>query len=592
MYKLLLIWRYLLTRRIALLSIFGVMLGVAIMTIVNAVMLGFSREMENRIHGALSDVTISSRSSLRGFDDVDARMRDADKIAGDMIESMTPTVTTVGLLSYEYGGSEVITRQVQIVGIDAVTNEKVTAISQYLQHPENRKHLSFDLHEDGYDVQNPLFGADSPVRVRLADAGWKKRRADAEYERYRRQEEAQRRKEYEQSHKPDSSPESANVVADAEQEEEEEGDSPYDAALSLLPPAPNYDEAEDEATESSAPDAPIVDASLDQYNDFTRGPSVLRGNPFEEFARFRTEIDKATTQETGAIIGVGLVSGVRRRYKNPDTGQEEIRENLATIPGADVTLSFLAASTENALPSIVYDRFTIVDFYECHMAEYDDSFVFVPIDKLQYLRRMIASDGTKMATQILIKAKPGVKIEDLRDRLRDSEEFPENLFVVETWKDQQATTLAAVATELSLLNVVLFLSMGGAGFCILAIFYMIVVDKTRDVGILKSLGASGAGVMQIFLCYALVLGLIGAMLGMLVAFWFVAHIQEIADFLSRMMGREVFDPAVYMFTKVPAIIDPTTVFWIDVGAIAVAVVASVFPALRAARLRPVDALRV
>ena len=176
-----------------------------------------------------------------------------------------------------------------------------------------------------------------------------------------------------------------------------------------------------------------------------------------------------------------------------------MRETLATVPGADVTLSFLAASTENSLPSIVYDRFTIVDLYECHMAEYDDTFVYVPIEKIQQLRRMIAPDGTRMATQILIKAKPGVKIEELRDRISSSEEFPEQLFDVETWKDQQATTLAAVATELSLLNVVLFLSCGGAGFCILAIFYMIVVDKKRDVGILKSLGASGSGILQIFL---------------------------------------------------------------------------------------------
>ncbi|MCF0233810.1 MAG: ABC transporter permease, partial [Thermoguttaceae bacterium] len=68
MYKLLLIWRYLLTRRIALVSVLSVTLGVATMIVVNAVMLGFSREMENRIHGALSDVTISSRASLRGFD--------------------------------------------------------------------------------------------------------------------------------------------------------------------------------------------------------------------------------------------------------------------------------------------------------------------------------------------------------------------------------------------------------------------------------------------------------------------------------------------------------------------------------------------
>ena len=624
MYKLLLIWRYLLTRRIALLSVGGVAISVAIMMIVNAIMLGFSREMENRIHGALSDVTISSRSSLRGFDDVDARIKDVYKIAGDLVEAATPTVATPGLLSYEYNGGEVITRQVQIVGVDAATNEKVTAISQYLQHPENRRKLSFDLREDGYDVRNPLFGDDGTVRPRLSEAGWKKRRADAKYEKFRWQEQQRRRELYEKSRKPDSAPE-MNVVDyaatnAAEGTDLEDNSDPYSAVLANLPTAPVYDEEEEQVSDSApeTPDegdplavsdpsesGPDADASEDvaeedvpdaTLEELTAGPPsvprTLIGTPFDGFAAFQTEIDKETTQETGVILGVGTISGLRRKHLNPETGKEEMRETLATIPGADVTLSFLASATENSLPSIVYDRFTIVDLYECHMAEYDDTFVYVPIEKLQQLRRMIAPDGTRMATQILIKAKPGVRIEELRDRISASEEFPEQLFDVETWKDQQATTLAAVATELSLLNVVLFLSCGGAGFCILAIFYMIVVDKKRDVGILKSLGASGSGILQIFLFYALALGIIGMGLGMLLAFWFIAHIQEIADFLSRLMGHEVFDPTIYMFTKVPAIVDPWTVFWIDVGALCVAAAASVFPALSAARLKPVDTLRV
>ena len=624
MYKLLLIWRYLLTRRIALLSVGGVAISVAIMMIVNAIMLGFSREMENRIHGALSDVTISSRSSLRGFDDVDARIKDVYKIAGDLVEAATPTVATPGLLSYEYNGGEVITRQVQIVGVDAATNEKVTAISQYLQHPENRRKLSFDLREDGYDVRNPLFGDDGTVRPRLSEAGWKKRRADAKYEKFRWQEQQRRRELYEKSRKPDSAPE-MNVVDyaatnAAEGTDSEDNSDPYSAVLANLPTAPVYDEEEEQVSDSApeTPDegdplavsdpsesGPDADASEDvaaedvpdaTLEELTAGPPsvprTLIGTPFDGFAAFQTEIDKETTQETGVILGVGTISGLRRKHLNPETGKEEMRETLATIPGADVTLSFLASATENSLPSIVYDRFTIVDLYECHMAEYDDTFVYVPIEKLQQLRRMIAPDGTRMATQILIKAKPGVRIEELRDRISASEEFPEQLFDVETWKDQQATTLAAVATELSLLNVVLFLSCGGAGFCILAIFYMIVVDKKRDVGILKSLGASGSGILQIFLFYALALGIIGMGLGMLLAFWFIAHIQEIADFLSRLMGHEVFDPTIYMFTKVPAIVDPWTVFWIDVGALCVAAAASVFPALSAARLKPVDTLRV
>ncbi len=618
MYKLLLIWRYLLTRRIALVSVVSVTLGVATMIVVNAVMLGFSREMENRIHGALSDVTVSSYS-LRGFDDVDSRIRDAQKVAGDLIEAITPTVTTPGMLSFEFGGGEVITRQVQIVGVDAATNERVTAIAQYLQHPENRKALSFDLREDGYDVQNSTFGADGVVRRRLAEAGWKKRRADAKYEKYRLDERRRRREILEKTAQADSAP----PLEDVAESDASSGD-PYAAALQNFPKAPNYDPMEEETTavapsvpnDSSpfdagfpeldspldaaptpelaevAPETPELDGAADSEDDPTRVPIAVAASPFDGLAEFETGIDKETTQETGAILGVGLVSGARRRHLNPTTGVEELRESLAIVPGADVTLSFLGVNFENPTRAFVSDRFTVVDLYECRMAEYDESFVFVPIDRLQKLRGMIADDGTKMATQLLIKAKPGVKIEELRDRLRAAEEFPEQLYEIETWRDQQATTLAAVEMELSILNVLLFLSICVAGFGILAIFFMIVVEKTRDVGILKSLGASGSGIMQIFLLYGLALGLVGAGLGTALGFWFVANIQEVADFLSRIMGREVFDPSIYMFHQVPAIIEPATVFWIVVGSLFIAVASSVLPALRAARLKPVDALRI
>ena len=82
-----------------------------------------------------------------------------------------------------------------------------------------------------------------------------------------------------------------------------------------------------------------------------------------------------------------------------------------------------------------------------------------------------------------------------------------------TWEDKQGPLLAAIAIEKGILNVLLFMIVGVAGFGILAIFSMIVVEKTRDIGILKSLGASNGGVMKIFLGYGLLLGVVGAGLG-------------------------------------------------------------------------------
>lgn len=194
-----------------------------------------------------------------------------------------------------------------------------------------------------------------------------------------------------------------------------------------------------------------------------------------------------------------------------------------------------------------------------------------------------------MVNSIQIKLKPGVDGSALRDKLQA--EFHPELYVVSTWQDKQSALLAAVQMETAILNILLFLIIAVAGFGILAIFFMIVVEKTRDIGILKSLGASGWGVMGIFLAYGLALGLLGSGVGMGLGLWLVAQINWIADVLGRITGRPVFDPEIYYFYKIPAIVDPFTVTWIVCGAVAIAVLASVLPAIRAARMHPVEALR-
>ena len=111
---------------------------------------------------------------------------------------------------------------------------------------------------------------------------------------------------------------------------------------------------------------------------------------------------------------------------------------------------------------------------------------------------------------------------------------------MQTWRDKQGPLLAAVQMETTILNMLLFLIIAVAGFGILAIFFMIVVEKTRDIGILKSLGASSRGVMGIFLTYGLSLGIVGSGAGMIIGLLFVAYINDIADALAvRHRARSV-----------------------------------------------------
>jgi len=122
-------------------SIISVTLGVATMIVVNSVMEGFSSEMQNRIHGILSDDIITS-ASLDGMPNAEWHMEQIRQVAGDQIEAMSPTVVVPAMLYYEYGGQS-IPQQVQLIGIDEKTQGGVSDFGKYLQHPANRKAMSF-----------------------------------------------------------------------------------------------------------------------------------------------------------------------------------------------------------------------------------------------------------------------------------------------------------------------------------------------------------------------------------------------------------------------------------------------------------------
>jgi lipoprotein-releasing system permease protein len=145
--------------------------------------------------------------------------------------------------------------------------------------------------------------------------------------------------------------------------------------------------------------------------------------------------------------------------------------------------------------------------------------------------------------------------------------------------------------ETATLNILLFMIIAVAGFGIMATFFMIVVEKTRDIGILKSLGASASGVAGIFVSYGLSLGCVGAGAGLAIGLAFVRYINEIRRGLEWLTGREVFDPTIYYFQHIPTIVSPLTAACVLIGAVGIAVLASVMPALRAAWLHPVEALR-
>ncbi len=537
MYRLLLCFRYLRTRYIALASIISVTLGVATLIVVNSVMAGFSAEMHERLHGLASDILIECHAS-GGMPDPDAHLAEIHRVVGDDIEGASVSVHVPSMLGIDFNG-QLITRHVNLVGIDAATYDTVSHFGRYLIHPENQKQVDFDLREAGF----------AETRENFPASGWHYRRARVAYER----------------------------ALDEERARVEAMDREVAKLSTTLPQHANDSSAsedgliDEDAPESLASAGPLLGPLL---------PPELNGGDTSGVA---ATFDPATEQYPGIILGISTCSNKLR----DDAGN--VRDHYYCRPGDDIRMMFPSAS-EN--PKVLNQKFTVVDLYESGMSEYDSTFAFVRLDQLQDFRGMIDPiSGVKSVTTIQLKLVEGADLNAVRDALR--KRFPPDQFAysIQTWRDMQGPLLAAVRLETTILNILLFLIIAVAGFGILATFFMIVVEKTRDIGTLKALGASGSGVMSIFLSYGLLLGIVGSGVGLLGGILFVDNINEVAGVIERVTGQEVFDPTVYYFTEIPTILNPFTLAWVMAGAVAIATAASVLPAMRAARMHPVTALR-
>lgn len=280
-------------------------------------------------------------------------------------------------------------------------------------------------------------------------------------------------------------------------------------------------------------------------------------------------------------VGAGLIS-----FQYEDKETHKVLTKMMVLPGDDLKISTVGTGTP---PSAVHFPATVVDVFKSGMSEYDSNRIYMNLDYLQQMRGMIDENGTRSVTTIQIRLKNYQDADKVVKRLQSA--FPPGLFSVQTWEDKQGPLLAAVEMESTILNVLLFLIIAVAGFGILAIFFMIVVEKTRDIGVLKALGASSRGVMAIFLSYGLSLGLVGAGVGVAVGLLFVKYINQIEAGLTWLTGRKVFDQRIYYFPTIPTAVSANMVIWVGLGAVIIAVLASILPARRAARLHPVLCLR-
>ncbi len=607
MYKLLLSWRYLKTRFIALASIVSVTLGVATLIVVNSVMAGFVTQMKDRLHGILSDVEVT-KPGIAVIENPEFRLHEIEELVGDDLEAVTYVVRVPAFMNFEYMGRQ-FNQHIVLMGIDEKSFANVTDFIPFLQNENKANEITFTLEEDGYDAE-------------MGPAGWPYRRTKVENQRAIEEMVQRHRQQYGSYEYPgqsndlerydelqrfdvvqtsyngteetpgawDSTAASSTAANDAPMSgpvRPTQAANPAQAATPAQSGGMNFAPLPDKAPDVTAVLARQAEERAQRLKE-NRGEPQL--TPFDPHAHLRPELDPSELFDPARDQHIGIILGKAIAVRKALDENGDSHDVFMLRPGDDVNIT---APTAGSPPSAVMENCTVVDFYNSNMYEYDSSFAFMPLKEMQKLRGMIDPvSGASSVSSIQIKTRPGADLSAIRDKLNAHYAANNDYdFVVQTWQDTQRPLLSAVNMELTILNILLFMIIAVAGFGILATFFMIVVEKTKDIGILKALGAPSRGVMSIFLGYGLSLGMVGTGVGIVIGLLFVANINRIAGWIQVITGQEVFDPSIYYFSEIPTIVNPMMVVLVAIGAIAIAVLASVLPALRAARLHPVEALR-
>jgi len=276
------------------------------------------------------------------------------------------------------------------------------------------------------------------------------------------------------------------------------------------------------------------------------------------------------TMDNLAPGGFGILLGV------------DLARRLGVDPGDKVTLVTPQAMVTplGVLPRL--KRFTVVGIFQIGMYEYDSALALTHLNDVARLFRIApgAVSGLRLALGNLYDA-PSVS-------RRLGAEFP--AYRIEDWTTSHANFFRAVHTEQSVMFIILSLIIAVAAFNIVAMLVMVVTDKEADIAILRTMGITPGAVMNIFIIQGALLGIIGALAGLIGGVTLALNISEVVESLENVFGAQLFSPDVYYITKLPSQLRVADVALISLTAFGLCLIATIYPAWRAARIQPAAAL--
>ena len=297
---------------------------------------------------------------------------------------------------------------------------------------------------------------------------------------------------------------------------------------------------------------------------------VLRGYAREDFKKLEI------------INNVNFLGDKKNLKDNYISIGKELSFTLNLKIGDDITI-MSSTGVETIIGNLPKQKtFTVISLFESGLADFDNNIAFININTLE---EFFDLDNNDRNLEIYLKNPQNIE----NQKMIVQKIFP-NEFVY-SWSDMNSSLFSALKVERNVMFIILSLIIIVAAFNIISGLTILVKNKTRDIAILKSIGVLNKSIVKIFFLVGVIIGTSATIFGIILGITFSMYIENLRQFISDVFNISLFPEEIYFLSSMPSEINPTSIFIISLCSILITVIVSIFPALKAAKLDPIKALK-